>query len=139
KFSHVKNSVVKQIFKFAITGGFGTITNLALFFLFADILKLPPIPVSVGCFIVSGTQNYILHHKWSFVENTHETPLSIKKLLTFLCSALLGLCVNIFVMNAMLQNIVLPYKVIAQACGIASGMVINFITAKFLVFRSKNN
>ncbi|MDR0409609.1 MAG: polyprenol monophosphomannose synthase, partial [Spirochaetaceae bacterium] len=40
KFSHVKNSVVKQIFKFAITGGFGTITNLALFFLFADILKL---------------------------------------------------------------------------------------------------
>jgi putative flippase GtrA len=40
-------------------------------------------------------------------------------------------------MNTMLKNIVLPYKVIAQACGILSGMIINFIMARFIVFRRK--
>jgi dolichol-phosphate mannosyltransferase len=137
KFFRVKNNLVKQIFKFIITGGLGTITNLALFFLLADVSKLPPIPVSIVCFIVSGIQNYIIHHKWSFAENTRETRPSARKLFTFLCSALLGLGVNILVMNSMLQNIVLPYKVIAQACGILAGTAINFLMAKFIVFRSK--
>jgi putative flippase GtrA len=136
KFFAIKNSTVKQMFKFALAGGLGTITNLALFFLLVDILKLLPVPVSIVCFFVSGIQNYIIHHKWSFAEETRETPLSIKKLFVFLCSALLGLCANIFVMNAMLQNIVLPYKVVAQACGILAGMAINFVMSKFVVFRS---
>jgi putative flippase GtrA len=73
------------------------------------------------------------HHKWSFAENTR----GIKKWLLFLVSALFGLGVNIIVMNMILQTIVLPYKVIAQACGILAGMVINFLAAKFIVFRSK--
>jgi putative flippase GtrA len=132
------NNAVRQILKFAVTGGLGTITNLALFFLFADLVKLPPVPVSVGCFVVTGTQNYIMHHKWSFAENTRGTKLSIKKWLLFLISALFGLGANIIVMNMMLQSIVLPYKVIAQACGILAGMVINFIAAKFVVFRSNH-
>jgi putative flippase GtrA len=137
KFSRIRNNTVKQMFKFAVTGGLGTITNLALFFLFADIVKLPPIPVSIGCFLVSGTQNYYLHHRWSFAQNTYGTTPSIEKWFLFLSSALLGLSVNIVVVNMMLQIMVLPYKVIAQACGILAGMVINFTAAKFVVFRSK--
>ncbi|MDR1149474.1 MAG: glycosyltransferase family 2 protein [Spirochaetaceae bacterium] len=134
KFFRIKNTV-EQMFKFALTGGLGTITNLALFFLLVDILGLPPIPVSIGCFLISGAQNYIIHHKWSFVENTRGTPPSIKKFFTFIFFALLGLAVNIFVMNTVLRHIALPYKTIAQACGILAGMIINFITAKLIVFR----
>jgi putative flippase GtrA len=130
------NNAVRQILKFAITGGLGTIVNLVLFFLFADLVKLSPVLVSVGCFLITGTQNYIIHHKWSFAENTRGTTLSIKKWFLFLVSALFGLSVNIIVMKMMLQSIVLPYKVIAHACGILAGMVINFIVAKFVVFRS---
>jgi dolichol-phosphate mannosyltransferase len=137
KFFRVKNIPVRQMLKFAVTGGLGTITNLALFFLFADILKLPPTPVSIGCFFVSGAQNYIIHHKWSFIETTRETQPSLKKFGAFIFSALLGLGVNLFVMNMMLSHIELPYKAIAQACGIMSGMIINFLMAKFIVFRRK--
>ena len=137
KFSCVKNNVIKQIFKFAVTGGLGTITNLAMFFLLADIAKLPVTPVSIVCFFASGTQNYYLNHKWSFAQNTRGTPPSVKKWLLFLSSALLGLCVNIFLMNMILKSVVVPYKVIAQACGILAGTVINFLAAKFVVFRSK--
>jgi putative flippase GtrA len=136
KFSRVKNNAVRQMLKFAVTGGLGTITNLVLFFLFADLAKLSATPVSIGCFLVACTQNYLVHHKWSFAENTRGITLSIKKWLLFLVSALFGLGANIIVMNMMLQNIVLPYKVLAQACGILAGMVINFLAAKFIVFRS---
>jgi putative flippase GtrA len=38
-------------------------------------------------------------------------------------------------MNAVLRHIALPYKTIAQACGILAGMIINFVTAKLIVFR----
>jgi putative flippase GtrA len=134
KFFRVKN-LVRQMFKFVLTGGLGTVTNLALFFLFVDVLRLPPIPVSIGCFLISGAQNYIIHHKWSFVENTRGTSPSIKKFFTFIFFALLGLVVNIFVMNTMLKHIALPYKTIAQACGILAGMIINFVTAKLIVFK----
>ncbi|MDR3131181.1 MAG: GtrA family protein [Treponema sp.] len=136
RFSHIGDNMIKQMFKFAVTGGLGTITNVALFFLFADIAKLPPIPVSIGCFLVSGTQNYYLHHRWSFAQETRGTKPSIIKWLLFLSSALFGLSVNIVVVNMMLQIMVLPYKVIAQACGIAAGIAINFTAAKIVVFRS---
>jgi putative flippase GtrA len=137
KFHRLRNGVIRQMFKFAVTGGLGTVTNLLLFFLLVDIAKLPAIPVSIACFFVSGTQNYFLHHKWSFAQNTRGTAPSARKWLLFLLSALLGLSVNITVVSIMLQNFVLPYKVIAQASGILAGMAFNFIAAKFVVFRSK--
>ena len=139
KFSCIQSSTVKQILKFAVTGGLGTLTNLVLFFLCADIVKFPEIPVSIGCFVVAGTQNYVLHHKWSFAENTRGTAPSIQKWLAFLFSALIGLGMNIAILNLMLRHVVLPYKVIAQACGILAGMVINFLVSKFFVFRRKND
>jgi dolichol-phosphate mannosyltransferase len=137
KFSHIKNNLIKQMLKFAATGGLGTVTNLVLFFLCADIANLPTIPVSIGCFLVAGTQNYYLNHKWSFSENMRGTALSIKRWLLFLCSSTLGLCINIAVMTIILQSIMPPYKVIAQACGILAGMIINFIMVKVVVFKER--
>jgi putative flippase GtrA len=137
KLYRIQNNLIKQLFKFAVTGGLGAVTNLLLFFLFADIANLSAIPVSIACFLISGTQNYYLHHKWSFARNTCGTALSVRKWLLFLCSALLGLSVNVALVSAMLQTMTLPYKVIAQACGILAGMMINFMAAKFVVFRSK--
>jgi dolichol-phosphate mannosyltransferase len=80
---HIKlmflNNSIKQFIKFGITGGIGTITNLILFFLFADRIGLPEIPVSIGCFSVAGTQNYIINHKWSFANAIVASKLSIRK------------------------------------------------------------
>jgi putative flippase GtrA len=137
KFSCIKSSFLKQAIKFAVTGGLGTITNLIIFFLCADVANLPVTPVSVGCFIIAGTQNYIIHHKWSFVNNTRGTKPSIKKWFMFLCSSVLGLIVNIAVMNTILKNMIVPYKVIAQGCGILAGLGVNFIMSKFVVFKEK--
>jgi dolichol-phosphate mannosyltransferase len=133
------DTVLNQIIKFGITGGLGSITNLLLFFLLVDKAGFAEIPVSIVCFIVAGTQNYFLNHLWSFKEYTEKTPVSLHKWAMFLAGALLGLAVNITVMKIVIIHFNLPWKFIAQACGIASGMVINFIISKFIIFRRKSN
>jgi dolichol-phosphate mannosyltransferase len=131
------NTGIKQFIKFGITGGLGTITNLLLFFLFADKTGLPEIPVSIGCFIIAGTQNYTIHHKWSFANTTGTSKLSVLKWLLFLGASLAGLTLNLLVMKAVLAYWNPPYKVIAQAAGIAAGMLVNFGISKKVVFRRK--
>jgi len=134
-----KTRLIYEFIKFGVTGGLGTITNLLIFFLLVDLGKLPEILISIGCFIAAGTQNYFLNHLWSFREYTGNTPVSVKRWAMFLFGSLAGLGVNILVMKLVIMNFVLPWKFIAQACGIAAGMVINFIISKFVVFRRLNN
>ncbi|GHV75163.1 hypothetical protein AGMMS49940_24650 [Spirochaetia bacterium] len=136
----IKISLIKEILKFGITGGLGTVTNLLLFFVCVDLLNFPATPVSIGCFLIAGAQNYLLNHYWSFKDYTAETKASFRKWLEFLSGALFGLAVNITVMNIIIMNYTLPYKFIAQGFGILAGMVINFIVSKFVVFkRGQNN
>jgi putative flippase GtrA len=134
-----KTRLIFEFIKFGITGGLGTITNLLIFFLLADLSKLPVIPVSIICFIIAGTQNYFLNHLWSFREYTDKTPVSVKKWFAFLSGSLLGLGINIGVMYTIVSNFMLPWKFIAQACGIAAGMVFNFFISKYIIFRKKKN
>jgi putative flippase GtrA len=132
-------SSIDQFIKFAITGVLGTITNLAIFFICADKLLFPEISVSVFCFLIAGTQNYIINHKWSFGQNMAYKKLSIKTWAVFLGTSLVGLSVNIIVLKTILFHFNLPFKFIAQGCGIIVGMAVNFIMSKFIVFRSKIN
>jgi putative flippase GtrA len=130
-----RDAGIDQFFKFAATGGLGTITNLLIFFLCADLFRLSEIPVSVFCFLVAASQNYIINHKWSFKQNTANETLSLKRWLQFIAGSLLGLAANIAIMEIILSTLVLPFKFIAQACGIAAGMMINFYFSKFIIFR----
>jgi dolichol-phosphate mannosyltransferase len=138
KFICIQSQSLKEAIKFGITGGLGTLTNLLIFFLCADILSMPVIPISIACFLIAGTQNYIVNHKWSFAWKMAKTKLSIGRWLIFLCSSLLGLAVNILAMTAVLQHFKPPFKFIAQACGILAGMFVNFFVSKFVVFRRKD-
>jgi putative flippase GtrA len=132
-----KKSGIEQFWKFFITGGLGAITNLIIFFLCADVSGLPEIPVSIACFLIAATQNYVINHRWSFKGSMADTPLSFNRWLKFICASLLGLAINITVMKTVLMYFILPYKFIAQACGIICGMMANFTMAKLLVFRRK--
>ena len=130
---------IDQFIKFFITGGLGTITNLLIFFLGADLLGLNHVFISVLCFFIAGTQNYILNHKWSFKQNLSGEALSVKRWFMFLGGALIGYIANISVMTFMVSQFALPLKTIAQACGIAVGMMLNFVVSKFIVFKKKKN
>jgi dolichol-phosphate mannosyltransferase len=130
-----RDTGLDQFVKFAVTGGLGTVTNLAVFFMLADKAGLEEIPVSVGCFVIAAGQNYIINHRWSFRQNTAEEGLSVKKWLQFTAGSLAGLAANLAVMQLLLSAVVLPFKSVAQACGIAAGMMLNFGFSKFLIFK----
>jgi len=123
-----------EFFKFAVTGGLGTITNLVIFFLCADLLWFSEIPVSIGCFLIAATQNYFINHFWSFSKATRSIAPCFKKWVLFIGTSLAGLAVNILVMKAVLAYWNPPYKVIAQGVGIAAGMLVNFGISKYVVF-----
>lgn len=130
-----RDSGIDQFVKFAVTGALGTLTNLLIFFLCADVFRLPEIPVSIFCFLIAASQNYIVNHRWSFRQNTARESPSVNKWAQFIAGSLCGLGVNIIVMWLIVNNFTLPFKFIAQACGIAAGTAINFAFSKLFVFR----
>ena len=131
------DTTIDQFVKFFITGGLGTLTNLLIFFLCVDLFGFNPIIISIICYFAAGTQNYIINQKWSFKQNLSNESLSIKRWFFFLCGSLIGYIVNISVMTLMVTYLTLPVKTIAQACGIAVGMFINFLVSKFFIFKKK--
>ncbi|MEO0294172.1 MAG: GtrA family protein [candidate division WOR-3 bacterium] len=126
-----------SFFKFAFVGFLGTITNLSIFFIFVDIFNLWPNVFAVLAFLVAGTQNYILHHKWTFKKIMEEETLSLLSWLKFNLTTLIGLAINLLVLNLILYLFHPPYKVIAQGCGVIFGTVFNYLGSKHFVFRKK--
>ncbi len=127
--------MLKKLIKFAVTGGLGTITNLLLFFIFADKIGINPTVVSVCCFLIAGTQNYIINHLWTFKIENENRPLSVKLWAKFLCASLFGLAINLAVLNFLLRIFDWPLKVIPQGIGILIAMFFNFAASLLIVFK----
>ncbi len=127
-----------KIIKFGMTGGLGTVTNLILFFIFADTLKVPDIPVTAGCFLIAATQNFLINSLWTFKKQCPD-KISIKRWAAFVSSSLAGYAVNLSVYLLLSRLITWPYKVIPQAIGILAGMVLNFLFSNYFVFKKKEN
>jgi putative flippase GtrA len=123
--------------KFAVVGFLGTITNLAIFFVCVDIFKLWANFIAISAFLLVGTQNYALHHTWTFRKNTRDRNLSFHGWIKFTLTTLLGLGINIIVLNLILYFYSPSYKVIAQFCGVAFGTMFNYLGSKHLVFNKR--
>ena len=117
-----------------MVGGLGTITNLTIFFLLVDILNFVPVPITVGAFIITVIQNYLLNHYWTFSDVTKKNSANLNGLIKFLFLAVIGLSINIMVLTTILSVFNPQFKVIAQAFGIAGGTLFNFIGAKYWIF-----
>lgn len=126
---------LNKLTKFALTGGLGAVTNLTLFFIFADILRLNPNSVNICCFVVACTQNYVINHLWTFREEDEEARLSFPLWGKFMAASLLGLAANLLVLNILLHIYEWKYLVIPQGVGISAGMALNYTTSKLIVFR----
>ncbi len=123
---------------FAIVGFGGMVTNLCIFFVFADILNLWANGVAVMAFLIAGTQNYVLHHKWTFGKVMSGVRLSFYGWVKFNLTTLAGLGINLVVLNLILYFYDVPYKVIAQFCGVAFGTVFNYLGSRLFVFKKSN-
>ena len=139
--------MLKKFIKFAIIGGLGTVTNLALFFVFADLLSFQPHVVSFFCFLISCTQNYIINHVWTFKVENEDEPISAKLWLKFVLGSLVGYAINFAVFSLLIHYFswdmelagkTVSLKVIPQGIGILCGMIFNFLFSTFIVFKKKS-
>ena len=120
--------------RFLIVGFFGTITNLTIFYIFVDIFSLKPIPISIFAFTLTSFQNYFFNHEWAFIAKTKFFNKSLLSYSKFLCVALISLLINLLILSLILNSFEIDLKVFAQACGIATGTLFNFLGSKYWVF-----
>ena len=132
----------RQFAKFALVGGLGTVTNLALFFMLVDVAVLgavPPLAGSAICFLVAVSQNYVLNELWTFRwapdEESPSESLSFKRYVKFVAASLVGFAINAGVLVVLLAALEFPLALIPQAIGILAGMLFNFIASRRVVFR----
>ena len=121
--------------KFLAVGLLGTITNLALFYIFVDILMFPALQISIITFLIASLQNYILNHFWTFTKTMDAEPPKILNYFRFLFVAMIGLFVNLLILWWFIETFDPTIKVIAQAFGIAGGTMFNFLGSKYWVFK----
>ena len=126
-----------HISKFLTVGFLGTWTNLVLFYILADRWGFAVLPVSTLTFIISSLQNYYLNHIWTFSDQTANVPVGYKNYVKYLLVAIIGLSINLFLLWWILFFFSPPFKVMAQAVGIAGGTIINYVGSKYWVFRKK--
>jgi putative flippase GtrA len=125
---------MRQLVRFAIAGGLGTVTNLGLFFVLVDLGDLPPLFGMLLGFGVAASQNYVLNELWTFATGSGG-GLSRRRYAKFLVASLAGLAVNAVVLFALLAAFDFPFAVIPQAAGIAAGMLFNFAASRWFIFR----
>ncbi len=135
----IKNPFLESSFlRFIIVGGLGLITSLTIFYSLADILKVDPSISAVIAFCPAVTQNFLLNHYWSFAKVVNY-PASLRGFFKYVGIYLLGLCINVLVLNLALVIFHPDLKVIAQFIGTLSSMIFDFFGIKLLVFLPNRN
>jgi len=122
--------------RFLIVGSLGTVTNLAIFFTAVDIAGWNPTAGSIVAFVVAVGQNYVLNHYWTFSHVVKRASVSLRGYARFMTVACVALCVNLALLWAVILGFDPPWKVIAQAVGIAGGTAVNFVGSKHWVFKA---
>jgi len=124
----------KPLWKFLLVGGLGTIINLAIFFVFSDILHLNHNLAAVIAFLVAVSNNYILNEKWSFAAE-RLSSLSFKRYAFYVFGNSISLILNILVLNILLLLRNWRLTTVPQFFGILIAMIVNYVWASKIVFR----
>lgn len=121
--------------KFGIVGASGAVVNLAIFWVLVDRFGNDPNLGSVLSFLCAVTSNYLWNHNWTFRQETAAKAVALPAYARYVAVNLLGLGVNLAVLNVFIWFYRPSLFIIAQAVGIAGAMANNFILSKLFVFR----
>ena len=125
---------LKLLFRFGLGGISGTVVNISTYFIFTNIYNFNVNSASILSFFIAVGNNYLLNHYWTFIEVTRGRPSSIKGFFQYISVNIIGLIVNLIILNLLIYNFGLEFHIQAQLLGILSGMMLNFIFSKKVVF-----
>ncbi len=133
---HLFRNLFSKAIQFGLVGILGTVTNLLMFFIIGDILGLNENLSAILSFSLAVTQNYLLNSFWTYRDTIPRA--SFRKYTHFVAVSLIGLAVNLAVLNSVLYLFPdLKWKTIAQAAGIGTAFILNFVFSHFIVFRKR--
>jgi dolichol-phosphate mannosyltransferase len=130
----MRSALVRQFARFAVVGGLGVLTNLAIFFALVDVGGLSPFIGAVAAFAVAVTQNYVLNQLWTFRERGGGR-LAAARYAQFVATSLLGLAVNLAILGLLVHSHDFALMVIPQCAGILGGTFVNFAASRWITFR----
>jgi putative flippase GtrA len=116
-------------------GSLGLITNLFIFYVSINFLKLNLNISSVIAFIFAAFQNYIFNSKWTFVKSNKK--IRFKTYIKYLISSLIGLGSNLIILNTVVFIFGENAKFFGQLFGVLSGSIFNYLFSKYFVFEMK--
>jgi len=126
----------KTLFRFMVVGGIGSILNLSIFYILADIFNINVSISAIIAFSGAVTQNYLLNSRYTF-NKFNTIRLSLWLYSKYVAVNLIGLVVNLIIVNILVTLYSIWPKVFAQFIGIVIGMAINYFGSKVLVFSKK--
>lgn len=124
-----------KFLRFGIVGSIGTGINFTVYYMMTEIASLSFNASAIGAFGVAVTSNYVLNHQWTFRAENGNRSVNLKQFTYYLLGNLVGLLVNLFVLNVLVAIAGIQHHLVWQMLGIACGMLFNFIFAKKLVFQ----
>ena len=130
----MRPALVRQFAQFAVVGGLGVLTNLAIFFALVDVGRLSPFAGAVAAFAVAVSQNYVLNQLWTFRERGGGR-LSAARYAKFVAFSLLGLAVNLAILGLLVHSHDFALMVVPQFIGILGGTLVNFAASRWITFR----
>ena len=131
------NPTIRKFFLFGIAGGAGFVVDTAV--LYALKGALGPYGARVISFICAVLATWLINRSFAFkAQRADHLPLW-REFLHYLGAMILGGIVNYGIYAALVATIPLfaEYLVLAVAGGVAGGMVVNFLLADKLVFKSR--
>ena len=127
------DTTLARLIKFCLTGILGVITNTLCFFILVDLNRIPYNIGAICGFAMAVTQNYFFNMRYTFHVVQKTFFMKIKGYIKFVIVSLVGLGVNISVLNILVPFFSL--KTLAQLIGILSGVIFNFSGLMYLFNR----
>ena len=124
-----------QFAQFLVVGGIGTAVNLLLFTVFLHLAVPDKTSVALSIFL-SMVFNFILNRRFSF--SAARSGSLLRQFVGFMLACSVGAVINYAITVFLIHSSpTLPKQVDALA-GIAAATLFNFVTSRYLVFRTKH-
>ncbi len=135
---------MSSFYRFAFVGSLGFLVDLSVYVLFS--LIGPHLLARAIAFWCAASSNWYLNRRFTFASQESN---KLAQWSLFLLTSLLGFVPNMGVYYLTMQwgessndlpsAVILLWPYISLVPGVLAGLVVNFLTAKYLVFRVKAN
>jgi len=124
--------IIFQMYRFALVGAFGSVLNYSTFYILLTYFNLHYLMAGVFGFLLPVPIVYFINKRWTFKSSVdHARGLS-----AYIMSNAIALLSNFMTQILVREVFGIPER-FTQLFGIFVSAVVNFILAKFFVFKEK--